>query len=856
VACCKGLIFLLLCNVCSAGVSPAITAFNAGEVSPLFEGRSDFAKYDNATSTLENMLVHTLGPVTRRPGTKYIATTKTVSEVSRLIPFEYSKTDTYILELGNLYARVYRNGGQVLDVNDDPYEFVTVFEDSELFELQYVQDAETMYIVHPNHPPQEMTRSAHTTWTIADFDNKNGPFMDENTTSVTLTPSATTGTITINSSGTSTFDSDMVGSLWQINHEVDANSAAGTLTGNGSSATVPCGGDFDFVTEGTWTGTVTLERSTDDGSTWEATEGTRHSEDDTNIDYSDSEDEIGVLYRVTMSNFSSGSCTYNFGAHKYTHRGVVEIASYVDANTVTASVVTDLALTDATTKWAEGYWSDYRGWPATVEFHEQRLVFGGSRSFPQTIWASASDDFTAFLAGTDDDDPYIFVLPGHNPIQWMLSQSYLMIGTLGGAGRLGDVDEPITPTNVEYRSQAYYGSAYIQAQMCGDSILYVERGGNKVREFIYSLERDRYVAPDMTVLAEHLSEDEIVDIAYQSRPDSILWCVRDDGTLLSLTYQRDHDVIAWARHVTEGSFESVAVIPGTDEDEVWVIVNRTIDDSTARYVEQFQPRDWGTNQDDCYFVDSGLSWDGGDTVNISAITQASPAVVTVSTWPTDGDGSNITDGTQIRLTDILGMTELNDNVYTMDDANVTDKTFSLNDSSDSTDINSVGFTAYTSGGTVEAVEKNFSGLSHLEGEMVAVYIDGEPHQEINVSSGTTATTRWGNHVLIGLPYTSIVETLPLVFNTNQGSTSAKRKQVLNLGIDFYETLGASYGIEGNTTAIDFSDADEDGPTPLYSGWKTVDFLHGHSQKVQIYIEQTYPVPMTIRQIIPDMEINP
>ncbi|GAI47080.1 unnamed protein product, partial [marine sediment metagenome] len=132
------------------------------------------------------------------------------------------------------------------------------------------------------------------------------------------------------------------------------------------------------------------------------------------------------------------------------------------------------------------------------------IFFGGSDSYPQTIWATrtasdASDDYENMTEGADDDDALIYVLPGQNQIQWLLPHSYLMIGTLGGAGRIGDPDEPIAPaSSPQYKQQVGFGSAGIQAILAGDTILYIQNGGKKVREFIYTLERDRFVTPDMT----------------------------------------------------------------------------------------------------------------------------------------------------------------------------------------------------------------------------------------------------------------------------------------------------------------------------------------------------------------------
>jgi hypothetical protein len=263
-----------------------------------------------------------------------------------------------------------------------------------------------------------------------------------------------------------------------------------------------------------------------------------------------------------------------------------------------------------------------------VEHHEQRCIYGGSTSYPQAIWASVTasqdadyDDFGEGLG--DAADAWTYILPAMNPIQWMRSREYLMIGTTGGIGRLGSPDKPIDPTwPPTFRLQARNGSDYIQAVHAVDAVLYVERGGQKVRELSYTYDSDRYVAPDMTILAEHITGDGITEIDFQSRPDPMLWSVREDGVLLSMTYQRDHEVVAWSRHITGQDvndltswdlFESVAVIPGRSlkengdtrlDDEVWAVVKRTIDSNDYKFVEQFQPLDWGEDDDYCWLAAS------------------------------------------------------------------------------------------------------------------------------------------------------------------------------------------------------------------------------------------------------------
>ncbi len=855
----KSLAFVLIFTSVAFGLlTPAINKFNGGEISPLLLARNDFVKYSNSCKQLQNMIVLSQGPARRRSGTKFIATTKDNS-VARLIPFEFSKTDTYMLEFTNLLMRAYRNGALILD-GGNPFELVTNFTTAQLPDIQFVQSADVMWMVHPDHETQELTRTGHTSWTLTDIDLITGPFQPINTTTTTITPSATTGTVTLTAS-TGIFESGHVGSIWQLSHIVDNSAVSGSFTGTGNSSTVTLleGQEYIFTTHGTWTGTVILQRSYDAGSTFQDVV-TRHYEDDGNMDFSRFELVDEALYRVRMDSFTSGQLDFNFEALTVELDGVVEITVFTNTTTVTATVQSVLGNTTATEVWAEGYFSPKNGWAETVVFHEERIVYGGIDNFPQTIWMSQSGDFDNFTAGTLAADAVIYSLPGQNPIQWMASQDFLFIGTLGGAGRLGG-NSPHNAISAEeiptYRQQTYTGSSAIQAVVANDQILFVERGSRKLREFAFNLERDKYVSPDLTLLAEHITESGIDEIAYQERPESILWSVTSDGVLLSFTYKREQEVIAWARHITDGTVESVGVIPGTEEDEVWLVVNRTIEAATKRYVEQMQPLDWGDDQEDMWFVDSGLQFDGGPSVVITDITQAAPAVVTMSTYPVDGDGDNLLDGDQVQLRSVSGMVEVNDRIYTISNPNVGNKTFEMRDSTDVVDINSVGFTTYTSGGTAQRVERTFGNLSHLEGETLSILVDGGTVADETVDSNSITIDRWGNKVIAGLPFTSILETLPIIFRGQTGSAMARIKSIRKVTFDFYQTLGVEYGVDADnlrpinfqTTETAMSDA-----IPLFTGFAQETFQHGYEKQSTVYIQQDKPLPVTIRAIIPEIEI--
>ena len=646
---------------------------------------------------------------------------------------------------------------------------------------------------------------------------------------------------------------------------VDNSAVSGSFTspttGSSTEITILKDQEYIFTTHGTWTGTVILQREYNNSGTWQDVL-TRHYENDGNLDFSREELVDDAQYRVTMDSISGGTLDYNLEALTLELDGVVEITVFTSTTLVTGTVQKTLGNSGtATREWAEGYFSDKNGWPQTIMFHEERIVYGGSDNYPQTLWMSQTADFDNFTAGTLAADAIIYSLPGQNPIQWLASQDFLFVGTLGGAGRLGG-NSPHDAISAEelptYRQQSYTGSANIQAAIANDQILFVERGNRKIREFAFNLERDKYVSTDLNLLAEHITESGIDEIAYQERPESILWCVTGDGILLSLTYKRAQDVIAWSRHdMTNGLVESVAVIPGDEEDEVWVIVNRTIGGATKRYVEQLQPFDWGSNQEDMWFVDSGLLFDGGPAVTITNITQADPAVVTMLTYPVDGDGDDLEDGDQVQLRNVGGMTEVNDRIYTISNPVVLSKTFELRDSTDIVDIDSTGFTAYTSAGTAQRVEQTFGGLSHLEGQAVTILADGGPQPDEMVSAASITIDRWANKVLAGLPYTSILETMPIVFSGQTGNVMARIKRIMKVTFDFVDTLGTEYGVDAdNLRPIDFRTTETPlgDQVPLFTGFKSETFQHGYKRQSTVYIQQDLPLPVTIRSITPEIEI--
>ena len=517
----------------------ALTSFVSGEFGNKLTGRTDFEKYQSAAKKLENFLIHPQGAATRRVGTQYIASVKTSSNKTRLIPFEFSTTQTYILEFGNNYIRFFKDKGQILS-GGSPYEISTPYLTAELFDIKFAQSADVMYLVHPNHETMKLSRTGHTSWSLDEIEFTDGPYLATNSTSTTMTPGATTGT-------------------------------GITLTASGNV----------FV-------------STDVG---------------------------------RLINFSNG---------------YAKITAYSSATSVTIDIKDDFDNTSATANWKLGAFSDTTGHPSCVSFYEQRLVFAATTSEPQTIFFSKAGDYENMTAGTNADDAMIYTIAANqvNVIRYLKAQRTLVIGTTAAEYTVSadGTDASITPTNITIKRQSSYGSANVDAVAAGNAILFLQKAKRKIRELAYNFDSDSYVAPDLTILNDTVTQSGIVQMEWQQEPDNILWCVREDGQLAGLTYQRSENVVSWHRHILGGAFgsgnavvESIASISGElNEDELWVIVKRTVNGATVRYIECFSDFDFDeTVAEDFKFLDSHLTYSGSATTTLSGLSHLEGQTVSI-----------------------------------------------------------------------------------------------------------------------------------------------------------------------------------------------------------------------------------
>ena len=341
-------------------------------------------------------------------------------------------------------------------------------------------------------------------------------------------------------------------------------------------------------------GRLMVQRSYDGGTSWE-TVRTYESGGERNVSDTGKEERPARL-RLNYTADGAGSSSPNARLEAGDNRiyGVVQITGYTSGTSVAATVVKPLQATTATKVWAEGAFSEKRGYPRTVCLHEQRLIFGGTRHRPLSVWGSVVDDFENFRYTTNADGAFGFSLSANesNPINWMVSQGELLIGTAGNEWTLGSGtrEEALGPTTVSAQFQSSYGSKYLQARLVNEVVIFAQRQGRKFRELTYAFEKDGWVAPDLTILAEHIGRGEFVETAFQQQPDAIFWAITGDGRLVGMTYERQQQVVGWHSHDTQGEFESVATIyGGTGGDEVWFAVRRVVNGQTVRYIERLKP---------------------------------------------------------------------------------------------------------------------------------------------------------------------------------------------------------------------------------------------------------------------------
>ncbi len=486
-------------------------------------------------------------------------------------------------------------------------------------------------------------------------------------------------------------------------------------------------------------------------------------------------------------------------------------------------------------------------YPGAVSYFEQRRIFAGTNNAPQTMLMtrSGTESDMSYSIPTEETDRIKFRVAAReaNTIRHIVPLTQLLALTSAAEWRISPVNsDVITPTTISVRPQSYIGANNVQPSIVNNTVIYCAARGGHVRELGYSWQASGFVTGDLSLRAAHLFDSrDVVDMCYSKSPQPLLWFVSNNGYLLGLTYVPEQQVAAWHWHDTDGTYESCTAVAEGSEDALYVIVKRTINSVTKRYVERFQTRQV-TDLDECFFVDCGLSYDGTNT------TATTVTVTGGSTWgPADtltvtassgifvfpgtsdvGDAIVITgtDGTQYRLT-ILSTTS-----STVATARV-DKVIPVA-------LRGVATAVWA------FARNSVSGLSHLEGKVVSILADGAVQPQETVASGTITLDRAFTVIHVGLPYQSDLQTLPLTINID-GAGQGRRKNINKATLRVFQSSGIFVGPDADNLveAKQRSTEPYGSPPALKSDEVDVDLMPKWVNSGQVFIRQVDPLPLSV-----------
>lgn len=441
---------------------------------------------------------------------------------------------------------------------------------------------DTIYTAFPGFQQREIYRNSPNGWSVQRYKTEDGPF-SAYTGEITMTPSVLTGNGTLTSSQPY-FESSMTGRLFRLTQsgqtveaEFDAEEQEGSYI---RVSGVDDARKITYSVSGTFVGTWTLQVATDDGTNnptgWtDVATGTGVLGATT---HTDTDDNVIKFFRfvVKLGEYTSGTIETSLVYAGGSQDGVVRMTGYNSSTEIDVEVLDQLYSTGATSLWDHSMWSDYDGWPTTVEVFGGRLFWGRI----DTMFGSVSDSYYSFDNTIEGNSaPIIRSLNsgGHDGVLWTLALQRLLAGTdvAEVSVRSSAFDEPLTSANWFPLAASTQGSYDVAAVKTDTDGLYVGADGTTMHRLAWDAQAQDYASQDLNQLHESICDGSpIRAIAIQKKPDTILWMVLEDGTARALTYEPSENVIAWSRVVTDGDFKDVATIKGAPQDKVYFVVSR------------------------------------------------------------------------------------------------------------------------------------------------------------------------------------------------------------------------------------------------------------------------------------------
>ena len=921
-----------------------------GEITPSLYARVDTVKYSTGYRTLRNFIVPRQGGAVNRSGTLFVQEVKDSSKTVRLVPFIFNTSTTYMLEFGNLYMRVIKDGAQVTETaknitgitqanpavvtsgshgysdgdevyitgvvgmdqvngrnylvasstsntfalqdlagnNVDSssfgayssggtiakvYEITTPYLEADLSDLQYVQSADVVTIVNQNYAPRNLSRTGDTSWSL------------DVITFAPETDFPTGVSVSSGGAGSNTYEYQVTA----INDDTFEESVAGTeATQNITNITQASPAVVTIASHGYTTGDkihiASVSGMTElNGRRFSITVLTANTfslddEDSSSYTaYSSGGTAANTWYTITSAaaptssaphviswTAISGASEYNIYRRQNGIFGLLGVAQ----GTSFSDVGADPDTTDTPPRLRNPFFGS-SNYPATVAYTQQRQAFANTSSKPEKVWMSQIANFKNFSRSSpiQDDDAIEFTMVGSqvNQVRHLVDLNRLAVFTQAGEWSVeGGASGIVTPTEVNPRQYSYNGSGSLRPLIIDNNALYVQDRGSIVRDLGFDFQVDGYRGNDLTIFSAHLFDGyTIVDWAFQKIPNSIVWSVRSDGTLLGLTYLKEQQMLSWHRHDFDGGvIESVAVIPNGDEDDLYLVVKRTIDSVTKRYIERLYTRRIDSNNiKSSIFMDASISVDGTNTgsttMTISGgtnwtsdetLTLTSSASFFLSTDVGNQIHFTLSDGTMLRF--II-------DAYTSATV-VTGRPHKTVDSE-------LRSTASTSWG--KAVDDVY-GLFHLEGEAVSVFADGfvvaspnnEAYTTLTVTNGTITLDRPYVKISVGLPFISDIETLDI--DVAQAETMMdKNKNIRQLNMHVKDSRGIFAGAKPPTDdstdplegLYELKTRDQEGyddPVDLKTDVIEIKLRSEWNNNGRVFVRQVDPVPLSILSIAP------
>lgn len=609
-------------------------SFTAGELSPALGARVDLAKYGSGLATAINLFIHPHGGVSNRAGLEFINEVKDSADITRLVPFQFNTEQSYILEFGDLYVRVYKDGGLVLSsttrtitgvtqaspgvvtsaahgyTNGDEIVIDGIVGMTQLDGHYLVAGAAANTFTLTTLAGVAVNTSAYTAYSSGGTANAvyqfTSPYASANLATLSWIQEADVMYFTHTSFAPRKL-ARTADDAWTMSTPTFAPSIAAP-TGQSAVRTVgAAGADVSYKVSAI--ADETAEESLPSGVATISC-------------------DLSIAGNKNTVSWSAVTGAVRYVVYKldngvYGYIGGTEGLSFVDEN-ITADVAD-------TPQVARNPFTGADNYPRCASFVDQRLAFASSINDPQAVWTSQTANYENFGSASPakESDAITFRIRARqvNEIRSMLPMRGLMVLTSGAEWIVQGASTDYLTQNVAIRNQGYRGAAVVQPIVVGNTVLFAQERGGVVRDFSYEFAEDGFTGKDLTILARHLFQGKSIKAwAYSQAPYSIVWVVLNDGTLVSLTYMKEHEVWGWTQHETDGTFEDVTVVDEGDEDVPYFVVNRTIGAATKRFIEKLHTREFATISA-AFFVDSGLSHDGAPISTISLPHLAGETVV-------------------------------------------------------------------------------------------------------------------------------------------------------------------------------------------------------------------------------------